>query len=173
MEPLTIDPRRFNSLLAGPVLKTKFASNSIRSVDDVLWYFALSRDQAVSASEDAVASTDTNVLSEVRLSKLVESPQGDDSPTAFLEHHSSMDIGSYLGGKAEGKLSLLGMYFLRGGSVLARRPGDLAGRNIDARLGRTLKHRRAIDMLDFAAATELYYRYPRGRARFIWHRPAL
>lgn len=160
VEPLTIDPRRFNSLLAGPVLKSKFASNSIRGVDDVLWYFALSRDQAVSASEDAVANTDTNILSEVRLSKLVESPTGDDSPTAFLERYSSMDIGSYLGGKAEGKLSLLGMYFLREEAYWRADLAISQVANIDARLGRTLKHRRAIDMLDFAAATELYYRYP-------------
>ncbi len=158
-DKVTVDHKRFNALLGEPVLKAKFGTNSIRDVNDVLWYFALSRDEAVEASKDAVPSRDANVLSEVRLSRLVESPTGDESPETFLEGISSMDVGSYLGPDVEAKLALLSMYFLREG---AYQRADLAISQlskINARTGRVLSHRRALEMLDFATATELYQRY--------------
>ena len=160
VDSLTIDAQRFNSLLAGPALKAKFASNGVHDVNDVLWYFSLSRDEAVDASEDEIASTDTNVLSEVRLSKLIDAPEGEDSPSSFLESHSSLDVSKYLGGDVENKLALLAMYFLREEAYWQADLAIAQVEKMDARLGRTLRHRRAIGMLDFASATELYYRYP-------------
>ena len=159
VDPLTFDYKRFNALLAEPVFKAKFAGNNIRDVNDVLWYFSLTRDEAVEASKDAIPSTDTNVISEVRLSRLVESPTGENSPTAFLDRHSSMDVAGYLGSNVESKLALLAMYFLREEAYWRADLTIAQVAGIDARVARTLKHRRAIEMLDFATATELYYRY--------------
>jgi spermidine synthase len=157
--PLTIDHKRFNAILSEPVLKAKFATRNIRDVHDVLWYFALSRDQAVDASRDAVASRDANVLSEVRLSRLTDTPTGDQSPAAFMQRHTTMDVGGYLGSDASSKLALLAMYFLREESYYR---ADLAIAQLtkfDVTRARVLTHRRALDMLDFATATALYQRY--------------
>ncbi|HEY6631962.1 MAG TPA: fused MFS/spermidine synthase, partial [Rhizobiaceae bacterium] len=160
VDPLTFDAARFNSLMATPALKEKFGANGVRDVNDVLWYFSLSRDQAVWASDDEVASTDTNVLAEVRLSKLIDAPEGEDSPSAFLESRSTLDVGKYLGGDAGNKLALLAMYFLREEAYWRADLAIAQVEKMDARLGRTLRHRRAMEMLDFATATDLYYRYP-------------
>ena len=160
VDPLTFDAARFNSLLAKPALEAKFGPNGVRDVNDVLWYFSLSRDQAVWASEDEVASTDTNVLAEVRLSKLIDAPEGEDSPSAFLESRSTLDVSKYLGRDAGNKLALLAMYFLREEAYWRADLAIAQVEKMDARLGRTLRHRRAMEMLDFAAATDLYYRYP-------------
>jgi spermidine synthase len=158
-DPLTVDHKRFNALLSRPVLKAKFATRHIRSVNDVLWYFALSRDDAVKASRNAVASRDANVLSEVRLSRLADNPTGDRSPKAFMKSHSSMDVGGYLGSSAEAKLSLLSMHFLREKAYYRAKMAIKQLAKINPLRARVLSHRRAIDMLDFATATELYYRY--------------
>jgi len=158
-QKLTFDYKRFNTLLSEPVFKAKFSSSSVRDVNDVLWYFSLSRDEAVYASEDAVPSLDTNVLAEVQLSRLTEAPQGEDSPQAFLRRFGWMDVGSYVGDQVESKLALLSMYFLR---ESAYDKADLAiGQvaSLNPQVGRTLSHRRALDMLDYATASDIYRKY--------------
>jgi spermidine synthase len=160
VDELVIDYKRFNTLLSKPVFEAKFRANSIRETNDILWYFALSRNEAVEASEAAVPSRDTNVLSEIRLSKITESPTGDDSPASFTERFSSMDVGSYLGPDVESKLTLLSMYFLREEAYERASLAISQLAKFDARTARVLSHRRALEMLDFASATEVYQAYP-------------
>jgi spermidine synthase len=159
-EPLTIDHKRFNALLSKPVLKAKFAARGIRDVNDVLWYFALSRSQAVENSRDAVASRDANVLSEVRLSGLTYNVSGELSPKTFMRRHASMDVTRYLGSDAEAKLTLLSMHFLREKAYYRARLAIDQLAKLNPPTARVLAHRRALERLDFAGATMLYRKHP-------------
>ncbi|WP_455375858.1 fused MFS/spermidine synthase [Kaarinaea lacus] len=58
---------------------------------DLLWYFALSRDQAMEAAGDIEPNTDLNILSEVRLSALDQNARGDESPYQLLWNNYTLD----------------------------------------------------------------------------------
>ena len=111
------------------------------------------------ASKDAVASVDTNVLPEVQLSRLTEAPEGEDNPGVFLARNSWMDVGSYLGDDVQSKLTLLAMYFLREGAYDKAEMAIGQVVSLDPRVGRTLSHRRSLEMLDYPAATDTYRKY--------------
>ena len=67
-------------------IKATFANYDIYNADDLLWYFALSRREAVDSAVGSIPNSDTNILSEVRLSALIDAPAGDENPYSFLQN---------------------------------------------------------------------------------------
>ena len=158
-QPLTIDYKRVNSLLADPAFQAKFGANSIRDVNDILWYFTLSRNEAVEASKDAVASVDANVLPEVQLSRLTRGARGRGQPRCVPGTQLLDGCRQLSRRRVQSKLTLLAMYFLREGAYDKAEMAIGQVASLDPRVGRTLSHRRSLEMLDYPAATDTYRKY--------------
>ena len=87
-------------------------SAQLNRPEALLWYFALSREEALIAAGNMPANTDTRILSEVRLAGMTVDPQGDEDPNKLLEKHSSLDVLPYLNpDDAARVLSGAGRYF--------------------------------------------------------------
>jgi len=79
----------------------------------LLRWFALSRREALVAAEGSELSTDTNILSEVRLARLVETPSGDQSPDRLIAESGRLDVLPHLAGSSQ--LDALARYLFRVG----------------------------------------------------------
>ncbi|MFV2055462.1 MAG: fused MFS/spermidine synthase, partial [Thiohalomonadales bacterium] len=110
-QKIIFDYDRMRKRMAEPMIKLSFNYAEIFEPKDLFWYFALSRDQAVAAAGDIVANSDTNILSEVRLSKLYGDAEGDENPYTFLFKHYTLAMSSYIDGDKEQKLMELSEYF--------------------------------------------------------------
>lgn len=93
--PVRFDLQRWQALLERSALQATFKQHNILHAEDFLWHFGLSRADALAAAGDAPLTTDTNILSEVRLAALAEAPQGSENPYAFLKKHSRFDFLDY------------------------------------------------------------------------------
>ncbi len=117
-----------------------FAKHDIFKAEQLLWYFALSRQEIQDAVGDSPFNTDRNILSEVRLSKIIKKPTGDEDPYAFLRSHFTFDVLPYLKEQqAPQQLYKLGRYFLFWGTpkiakMIAKqitKIDELRGRGLD------------------------------------------
>lgn len=95
-QPLSFDYARIDSLLAQPKIRASLKLYAIYTTQDLLEYFALSRAEAVHAAGNARPNTDTNILSEVRLSSLVTPPTGAENPYVFLRENFHLDLIPYV-----------------------------------------------------------------------------
>jgi len=83
----------------------------IKNAKDLMWYFSLSRDQIIELTKDATPNSDTNILSEVRLSRLYGDAQGKENPYSFIRSQFRFDVLPYLSGNKTEKLKELADYF--------------------------------------------------------------
>lgn len=153
--PLTFDYEKIDEILARPAVRQRLESSGIRTTQDVLWFFAMSRNEAVTATADATPNRDTNILSEVRLSALTGDATGDEDPYGFIRQNSSFDITPYIGADTR-KLVRLSNYF-SGWERYDRAKlvnGQLAA--IDPQMGAVAEYGRLIAMDDLASASQLY-----------------
>ncbi len=75
----------------------------VRNPVSLLRLFALSRREMVRAAGGAEPSTDTNLLPEVRLARLLGNPKGAESPAALLRGFGHFDILPYLDPSVQSK----------------------------------------------------------------------
>ena len=99
--PLTFNMDRVSKRFNEEAIKKGMAYYDLEDPQDLFWYFALSRDQALEAAGDIVPNTDMNILSEVRLSKLDRNATGDESPYELLWDNYTLDADPILGEKEE------------------------------------------------------------------------
>jgi spermidine synthase len=66
-QPLVFDYRRIEKRMRMPRIKRALAAAKVRRPEALLWYFALSRAEALTAAADMPPNTDTRIYSEVRL----------------------------------------------------------------------------------------------------------
>lgn len=111
-DPLIFDFPKIQRHLSEPKIKAALNYHQIYFAKDLMWYFALSREEALTASMGVPANTDTNILSEVRLSALDEDPQGEESPYEFLNDTYNFNVRPYFGDDAARRIYELGTYFL-------------------------------------------------------------
>jgi spermidine synthase len=157
--PLMFDYARIAHVLKRPAIEAILGTYKIRTPTDLLWYFALSRDEAIAAAGNARPNTDTNILSEVRLSALTGQPTGREDPYAFLRRNFHLDLIPYLGDKAADRLyAQADSYFSWNDMVLARLAGKQLAK-IDPVRGRAVAYERAWRSGDFARAATLYAKY--------------
>ena len=95
---IQIDFDAINKVLATHTVKTNLAFSGIGQARDLLWYFCLSRDEMVKLSRDVQYNTDTNILTETRLSALDGQPKlgSSEDPYQFLSQNYTMDFLNYL-----------------------------------------------------------------------------
>lgn len=108
---LKVDYEKVNQRIKEDKLKKALAFHGIKHAEDLFWYFALSRNEIIQAVADTEANTDTNILSEVRLSRLYGDAKGKEDPYKFLRSVYSLDVIEYLDGDIEEKLDSLAQYF--------------------------------------------------------------
>ena len=121
---LQLDYARMAPRMALPHVKELLRRHEIHAPRDLMWYFALSRREALHAAGDSIANTDTNIFSEVRLAALVHDvPTGDENPYTFLLDHFHLDVYPYFSARlAPQRICEFGRY------VLARGNADMAAK---------------------------------------------
>lgn len=155
-QPLIFDYARITHILEQPQIRATLGAHGILTPADLLWYFALSRDEALLAAGDARPNTDTNIISEVRLSALTGQPSGAEDPYAFLRAHFHLDLIPYLGSNAADRLyAQADRYFFWNDIVLAEKAARQLAK-IDPVRGRGVDYERAWRAQDFAHAAALY-----------------
>ena len=158
-QALQFDYDRMTHILQQPRVKATLGTHNIFTTADLLWFFALSRDEAIAAAGDARPNTDTNIISEVRLSALTAQPSGDEDPYAFLRKNYHFDLIPYLGKNAADQL------YAQADSFIASNELDLAAKaarqlsKIDPIRGRGIEYELTLLAHDFVRATMLYAKY--------------
>jgi hypothetical protein len=112
--PLVFDYQRIEQRMRIPRIKRALAAARVDRPEALLWYFALSREEALTAAADMPANTDTRIFSEVRLAGMTADPQDEENPYKLLETHSSLDVLPYIKpDEATQMLYRAGRYFYR------------------------------------------------------------
>lgn len=119
---VVFDYTRIESRLNEPRIKQVMSYHHIHGARDLMWYFALSRDQALAAAGDVEPNTDTNILSEVRLSAIDYKASAEEDPYDFLHDNYSFNVSPYFAEDAVQRVYDLGTYYLRewGEDVMAQ-----------------------------------------------------
>ena len=155
-QPLTFDYERIARTLKQPRIRATLGAYNILAPADLLWYFALSRDEAIVAAGNARPNTDTNIISEVRLSALTAQPTGSEDPYAFLRRSFHLDLIPYLGSNAADRLyAQADHYFSWGDKVLIEKVIQQLKR-IDPVRGRGVEYERIWRTRSDARASALY-----------------
>lgn len=158
-QALTFDHEHMAHILQQPKIRATLGTHEIFTPEDLLWYFALSRGEAIAAAGNARPNTDTNIISEVRLSALTEQPTGVEDPYAFLRNNFHLDLIPYLGKNAADRL------YAQANRYISLKDTELAAKaalqlsKIDPVRGRGVDYELAFLAHDFARASALYARY--------------
>lgn len=156
LQPLTFDQQRLERILQRPQIKATLNPHNIYTPADLLWFFSLSRDEALVAAGNARPNTDTNILSEVRLSALTAQPTGDEDPYAFLRRHFHLDLIPYLGKKPADRLyALADRFFFWEDTILVEKTAQQL-KKIDPVRGRGIEYELAWRARDVARTAALY-----------------
>jgi hypothetical protein len=147
-------------VLDQPKIKATLEHHGITKPRDLLWYFALSRQEALTAAGNAPANSDTNILSEVRLSTLTRNPKGDEDPYAFLRKHFQMDLVPYLKKNAITRLYDQADYFFLWNEYTLADKAAKQLTKLDPILGRGVEYERLWRMVDYDKAFKLYAAHP-------------
>jgi hypothetical protein len=157
-EPIFFDYEQINQRLNEPRIKEALAYHEIYSARDLLWYFALSREQALAAAMDVPANTDTNILSEVRLSALNKDLPPEEDPYEFLRNTYTFNVWPYFeNAEVADRVYELGTYYLSEWDDLdiAKHTADQL-EAADAVRARGLRYEKLWHQFDFEAAADLY-----------------
>ena len=158
-QPLTFNYTQMSKILQQTKIKTTLGTHNIFTPADLLWYFALSRDEAIAAAGITPPNTDTNILSEVRLSALTSQPTGPEDPYILLRNNFHLDLIPYLGSKAADRLyDQADRYFSWNDIELAEKAGKQLLK-IDPVRGRGVEYELAFRAKNYKLAMALYGRY--------------
>jgi len=158
--PIEFDYERIQNVLNQPKIKATLQHPGITTPRDLLWYFALSRQEAVTAAGNAPANSDTNILSEVRLSTLTRDSEGAENPYTFLRSNFHLDLVPYLGKNAVQRLyDQADYYFYWNDYNLAEKAGKQLAK-LDPMLGRAVEFERLWRIADYDTAFKLYAAHP-------------
>jgi len=126
-DPIKFDFNTMAQRLSEPQVRELLNYHAIYQPRDLMYYFSLSHEQIVKLTENDVPNTDTNIISEVRLSALVGDPVGDESPFNFLYSNYSFNVSPYFSEEERAqRVYDLGTYYLaeRGKEMGARFAAD-------------------------------------------------
>ncbi len=157
--PLRFDYARIDSVLKQPKIRAILSAHGVYTTQDLLGYFALSRTEAVRAAGNARPNTDTNILSEVRLSTLAVQPTGAEDPYNFLRTNFHLDLAPYVGQGVADRLYQQANYSFAWGNLFTAEVAAQQLAKIDPVRARGIEYERAWRVFDFAFAQQLYARY--------------
>jgi spermidine synthase len=141
-------------------IKQALNHHNIKTSKDLMYYFALSRKQAVMAAHDVPANTDLNILSEIRLSGLSKKLSLDENPYVFLRNHYSFNVRPYFDSNLSTNLEDLGIHYLTRFKE-AKMAQYIANQLVDINpvLGRGIEYEILWQQSRFKKANEFYYDY--------------
>jgi len=138
-QPLVFDYARIEQRMRRPGINRTLAKEKVRGPEALLWYFAMSREEALIAAADMRPNTDTRIISEVRLAGMSVDPQGKENPYKLIQNHSSLDVLPYLKpAEAARMLSLAGSYFYRSFSTTRTRQAMTRLETLDPKMAEDL-----------------------------------
>lgn len=158
--PVIFDFEKINKHLDEPKIQAVMNNNAIYNANDLMLYFALSRQQALSAAADVPANTDLNILSEVRLSKNVKVQPDHENPYKFLWKQYSFDVQSHFSTDYKQRMYELGSYYLNNKDAAAM-SGFISAEvsRLDSILGRSLIYEKLWHDSNYEEAITLYNKY--------------
>ncbi len=157
LEPLRIDPARMDRILAQPAIRATLGPHGLKTHRELLWYFAMSRRDALAAAGDTVPNTDTNLLSEVRLAALRSNPVGENDPYALLKQNTKLDLVPFLDpDMAADWLSAQADFYLGSKSYARAEMAATQLMTLNPVLGRAVAHERLYRLGKREAAFEMY-----------------
>lgn len=143
--------------MSRPEIAATLRNVEIKKPVDLLWYFGLSRNEAVEVSRDSIANLDRNIFSEVRLSSLLDEPSEDEDPYTFLRSSFNFDFIPYLEPTiAKEKLIEIADFFLYWDTPAIALKIAHQLFTLDEAWGRGLKHHIFDWRYDWQGATEWY-----------------
>ena len=157
--PLSFDYARIDSLLKQPKIRATLSTYEIYTTQDLLGYFALSRAEAVLAAGNARPNTDTNILSEVRLSALAGQPLGAEDPCNFLRENFHLDLAPYVGKEAADRLYQQADISFAWDDMFTVEAAAKQLAKLDPVRAHGIEYERAWGTFDFVAARQLYAHY--------------
>jgi len=155
-KPVEFNYERIQKLLDEPKINATLKLHGISTPRELLWYFALSRKEVVAAAGDIPANSDTNILSEVRLSAITRNPEGKDSPYTLLDDNYNLDLATYLTKSAGTRLYDQADYSFYWDNLYVAGKAAKQLAKLDPVLGRGVEYERLWRMFDFEAAFKLY-----------------
>jgi len=157
--PLSFDTGRMARRLELPSLARGQIPDLVPTPNDLFKYYLLSRDEALALAPGAPRNTDTNILCEVRLARLRQTPVGAENPFEAVAAHAGYDIAPFLDAPRAPALYRFATNFLAQGqfTMAARAEARLAA--IDPVRGRWLRHERLVESYYYPEATALYARH--------------
>ena len=154
--PFVFDFIQFEKRMNPSIMKTLSHYNVSKPID-LLWYFALSRDEVMNAAGDMIPNRDTNIFSEVRLSAMLDEPSDDENPYLFLHKHFEFDATPYLKRSvAVSQLFAAGKYFLYWESPEVAFKIAKQIYKLDKTWGKSLKHEIYFWRHDWKKASQWY-----------------
>jgi len=155
-QPVEFNYERIQKLIDKPKIKATLKPHGISTPRELLWYFALSRKEVVAAAGNVPANSDTNILSEVRLSTITRNPEGKESPYTLLDENYNLDLATYLTKNAGTRLYDQADYsFFWDNLYIADKAAKQLAK-LDPVLGRGVEYERLWRMVDYEAAFKLY-----------------
>lgn len=155
---LQFDEQRITQRMTNVDVKKTLAHHKILSPQDLLLYFALSRDELLNATVDSEFNTDLNIRSEIRLSKIGNNIDKELSPYTWLQSQYHFDFTHYVSKQAQAEtLYKAGQLFLR-----MELPDLTASvirtlRQINRQSSDSLEHESMLWHADYGRATQWYY----------------
>ena len=156
-QPISLNFDQITQRINSPEIAAMLRHHDISRASDLLWYFGLSREEALNASKDSVPNTDRNIFSEVRLSSLLDDPSDEENPYLFLLENFQFDIIPYLDPrKAKQQIQEASETFLKWNSPKLALKLAHQQFKLDEAWGRGLKHDIFHWRYDWQGATEWY-----------------
>lgn len=154
--PIRLDYESLAGHIKDPQVREALAFHQIDTPDDLLWYLALSRREALAAAADAEPNTDTNILSEVRLSALVSQPDGAEDPYQFLKGAYTLDVADLFGEDAKERFYGLARYAINYSNYFVANKALNRLAKYDKVLARSVRYEEQWHRYRYAEATALY-----------------
>ena len=140
-EKLRFDYERMSRTMRTPGIRQALATAKITRPAHLLWYFSMSRAEALSAAANVAPNTDTRIYSEVRLAGITVETSDEEDPYKLLAQHTSLDVLPYLStGEAAHMVYVAGRYFYRHGAITRTRQAIAALENIDPAVAERLRN---------------------------------
>ena len=156
---LVFDYQQIAKRMAEPRIKKTLKWHGIYQPRDLLWYFALSRQEAIDVAGDIPANSDTNILSEVRLSALDGDGKGMENPYKFMRKNFSLDVTSYLDKDVPQRLYSLADYFFEWNEPKLAVKAAKQLEKLDPVLARGIEYEKLWRELKYETAFELFAKY--------------
>jgi len=159
-EPMLFDFKQINQRLADAKINSSLKHRNINNANDLMLYFALSREQSLMVSKDVPVSTDLNILPEVRLSKNTYILPEKDNPYNFIRKVYRFDAGSYFSHDYAQRLYEVGSYYVDNkNAILISRHAEKQLARLDSVLMRGIEYEKLWRRSKYKEATSFYKQY--------------